>query len=70
MISANEPIAASPGTSLKDDKIARAMRDSVMEQRSSDENWHACRRSWNKSLELFKGRLAEMGLEIRPMKNL
>lgn len=56
--------------SKKDEQLARVLRDCVMEQRTKDENWHACRRSWCKSLELFRGRLAEMGLAIREIKDL
>lgn len=47
-----------------DERIARAMRDSVMEQQMSDENWEACKRSWIKSLELFRKRLRAMGIEV------
>jgi hypothetical protein len=40
--------------------LARALRDSVFEKASSDENWECCRGAWIRTYRLFTAKVREI----------
>ncbi len=51
------------------EQVARAYRDSIYgKPHENPASWEACRDHWIRDVRIFLAKLAEMGLEVVPIK--